>query len=492
MSERNLQLFRPFQASKGKGSLYKQLAAFIEALLRSHLLQPGDRLPAERELATLLGLSRTTVTAAYGEIIALGLAATAVGRGTFVEIPEQSPSDVLPSLPPWAQPPPILLDQLLTFSTRSLHSAHDQSHLISFAAGMPAPEALPEDLREVIQQLVQTDLSAVLGTTPAAGLPELRKQIAMWMTPFETIRAKTQEEVIVTAGAQQALDFVARLLVRPGDTVLLQQPTSIGALQVFQSYGARLLPFDLAHPGSVSLETLPKLLYLQPTWHNPTGQSLTLEERREVLTFSAHFGIPVVEDDPYGPLWFYQVPPPSLWSLAPSIPGSQVISIGTCSKILASGLRIGWIRSHNPYAHLFAQLKQTSDLHTNTLAQWVALEYFSSKRLEAHLVRLRSLYHQRCERLLALLRHRFPKLSCQPPSGGYYLWCRLPGIQSLGLLPFALQQGVAFLPGPSCYPVEGGTEWLRLSFASPALDSMEEGVHRLASAVATFAQQTAV
>jgi 2-aminoadipate transaminase len=488
MIEPHLQLFHPFGISKGNGPVYKQLALFIEGLILSHILPPGERLPSERALAALLGLSRTTVTAAYEEVIAMGLTVTHVGKGTFVEPLQQDVTNLVPPPPPWAQPPPVLLDHLLTASTFPL--SHEQ-RLISFAAGMPAPEALPEALDEIIHHIVTSDPAGAFGVTPAAGLPELRKQLALWMMPSTLIRAETREEVVVTTGAQQALDLVARFFLHPGDTVLVERPTALGALQLFKAYGAHVLDSDLVHLVLPPQQQKPRFFYVLPTWQNPSGRCLNYEERLALLRFSARYALPLVEDDPYGPIWFDAPPPPSLWKLASSVPGAIVISLGTVSKILATGLRLGWLRSPQPYATAFAQLKQTADLHTNTLAQWIVLEYLTTQRLEHHLTRIRPLYRERCQAMLKAIERYLPTLSCQVPGGGFYLWCTLKGIKSLDLYFVALQHGVTFLPGPSCYVDEKENEWLRLSFAAHAREDTEEGIRRLARAVANLQAEKA-
>lgn len=481
MIESHLQLYSLFGISKGNGPIYKQLATFLEGLIRSSILPPGERLPSERELAILLGLSRTTVAAAYGEVIAMGLARPHVGQGTFVAFPRHEETNLVPPPPPWAQPPLVLLDHLLTSST---FPPHHEPHLISFAAGMPAPEALPAEMDEIIHHIVTARPAGAFGSTPAAGLPELRKQLALWMMPYRLTSAETAEEVVVTTGAQQALDLIARFFLHPGDTVLVERPTALGALQLFKAYGAHVLDSDLTRLVLPPRQQKPRFFYVMPTWQNPSGRCLSYEERLALLHFSARYALPIVEDDPYGPIWFDAPPPPSLWELASSVPGAIVISLGTVSKILATGLRLGWLRSPQPYATAFAQLKQTSDLHTNTLAQWIVLEYLTSQRLEQHLMRIRPLYRKRCQQMQDAIERFLPTLDCQVPGGGFYLWCRLKGIKSLDLHAAALRHNVTFLPGPSCYVDEQENEWLRLSFAAHACEDTEEGIRRLARAVA--------
>ncbi len=481
MIEPHLQPFCPFGISKGGGPIYKQLATFLEGLIHSSILHPGERLPSERELAILLGLSRTTVSAAYGEVIALGLAVTHVGKGTFVEFAEYEVASVVPPPPPWAQPSLVLLDHVLATSTPPLH---DEQRLISFAAGIPAPEAFPVDMDEIVRHIMATHPAAAFGSTPAAGLPELRDQLALWTMPYSIIRAETREEVVVTTGAQQALDLVTRFFLHPGDTVLVERPTALGALQLFKAYGAHVLDCDLTEPVLPSRQQKPRFFYVMPTWQNPSGRCLSHAERLALLHFSADYELPIIEDDPYGPIWFDAPPPPSLWELASSVPGAIVISLGTVSKILATGLRIGWLRSPQPYAAAFAQLKQTADLHTNTLAQWIVLEYLTTPRLDQHLARIRPLYRERRQTMLKAIERFLPELSCHAPGGGFYLWCTLKGIKSLDLYAAAQQHGVTFLPGPSCYIDDEENEWLRLSFAAHDLEDTDEGMRRLARAAA--------
>ncbi len=483
--ETRLHLLKPFAPKPGRGPVYHQLAGFIEALIRVGLYPPGTRLPAEREAAGALGVSRTTVAAAYARLCELGLAAARPGSGTFV-----APRDALarggaaaaspPDLPaPWAEPPPVTLGNLLDIAC--------DGSVISFAAGTPAPDSMPDGFADLVARVVSGWLSngRLVAHTPPEGMEDLRAAVAGWIGGSQA----AAEEILITSGSQQALDLVARLFVRPGDAVLVERPTYVGAVQLFKAVGAHVVEAHLGSQGGGRLvarlrELSPRLIYVVPSFRNPTGQLMGAREREEVLELARALKVPVVEDEAYRELWFDEPPPAPLWSLVGPGHEPPVIAVGTVSKVLSPALRLGWVRANPELVAHLARIKQVSDLHTSTLSQAVVLECLQSGLLAGHVEKLRVLYRARRDAAAAALADCLPQARFELPKGGFYLWCALDGVDTISLLAAALRHGTAFVPGPSFYAAGDGREWLRLSYASPPYAAIREGIRRLAAAVA--------
>lgn len=479
----HLHLLLPFSIRAGQGPAYRQLARFMEGLVQSGLLSPGDRLPAEREVAAATGLSRTTVTAAYAELVARGLAEARVGTGTFVAPPTSPPAFSAVS-PPWAEPPAVALDQVLSLATGP---EQPPGAVISFVVGAPAPDLAPSSLPDAMAGALAQWGGLLPPHSPPAGLWELRCAIAAWMggaspSPFP-------DEVLVTTGSQQGLYLVAQWLLRPGDAVLVERPTFFGALQLFKALGAYPVEFDLSALQPEQLRRhKPRLIYVNPTFRNPSGSLVDLDGRRRILDLARRLEIPVVEDDPYRELWFASPPPPRLWELAGDQPDVPIVTLGTVSKLLSPAIRLGWVVAKGPVLRTLMGLKQVSDLHTSLLSQGLALYYLQEVRLAAHAAAMRERCRRRRDRLIAALREHLPMAEFCPPDGGFYVWARLPGVNTLDLFPRAINHGVSFVPGPSFHAAGDGADWLRLSFASPPEELIGDGVRRLARALAELRQ----
>ncbi|HUK87811.1 MAG TPA: PLP-dependent aminotransferase family protein [Terriglobales bacterium] len=459
----------------GDGPLYGRLLASLEAAIQDGRLTPGSRLPSERDLAEELGLSRTTVTSAYRELEARGLVRGHVGRGTFVCAPPQADEA------PFAWRGKVSL-RVQRSSDRDFHALLQDSvnpSLISFAAGCPALDCFPfDDYQRIAQQVMKREGARVLGLAPTEGQPALRHALAARMD----IKL---EKVLVVSGSQQALDLLARCLLDPGDTVLIERPSYVGAIRTFRAAGASLVGWDVRRNDLDELEDLilryrPKLFYINPTFQNPTGRTLGLPERRDLLKLAARYRLPVIEDGAYRELWFEGPPPASLRRLDEH---NVVISLNTFSKVLAPGLRLGWIVASESIVEQLAETKVTLDHFTEGLGQLVVAEMLRSGVFDEHLKKLRLEHRRRRDALVAALRRELSRhtLEFTVPGGGLYLWCRLaPHMESAALLRAGLAAGVVFADGQLFYPDSAPEGELRLCYSALPVAKIEEGVRRLA------------
>jgi 2-aminoadipate transaminase len=362
--------------------------------------------------------------------------------------------------------------------------------VISFAGGLPAPELFDaKGLREAFAAaLCDEAYGRTLQYSTTEGDPLLRARIAARLgargLPTDA------DDVLVTSGSQQALTLIAAVLIEPGDTVLVEEPSYLAALQCFQMAGARVVPVPCdddgldpeALPALVRRER-PKLLYTVPTFHNPTGRTLPLERRIALAHAAARVGLWIVEDDPYGELRYRGEPVPHVASL----PGAEdrTIALSTLSKVLAPGLRIGWLRAPAALRRALVVAKQAADLHTSTIDQAAAAHWLTSGDLDAHVAGLCGVYAPRRDALVGALPDTLPEGSrWTRPDGGMFVWVRLPdGWDADALLEAALQREVAFVPGWPFFPGPPDRATLRLSFTTHTEPEIAEGLARLRSAV---------
>lgn len=458
--------------------LYRQLADALAAAIADGILAEGERLPSERDLAVSLAVSRTTVVTAYRELEARGLVRGHVGRGTFICAADE-PTDA-----PFAWRGRVALgaQRALDPALRGVLNAVGPD-LISFGAGTPAPELFPVDLfRRLTDEILSRHSPAAFGIGPTEGQPRLRRVVAA------RLKARP-EQVLIVAGAQQGLDLVARCLLDPGDTVLIDRPGYLGAVQTFRSAGANLIGWDVERADPDELEDLilryrPKLFYTNPNFQNPTGRTLPLDVRHEILRVAARYRLPLLEDDPYGELSFDRPPPPSLFALDER---GLVIHLGTASKTLGAGLRLGWLVAPPPIVEQLTLVKARGDLFTNGLTQLVLADVLATRAFGEYLIALRREHVARHTALTVALRKRLPAglLSWRAASGGLYVWCRLRSTtDSMTLLQRAQATGVTFVPGEPFYGDGLGRHELRLCFSAAPSAAIDEGVRRLGTALA--------
>ncbi len=367
--------------------------------------------------------------------------------------------------------------------------------MLSLAGGLAAADAFDvEGLRAAALEAL-ADPQAVLQYGPTEGWPALRSQLATLMAargaPVDAAR------IVVTTGSQQALDLVARALVDPGDRVIVERPTYLAALQVFALAQARIDTIgtdadgarvdELPGFGTVApAGTLPRLLYLVPNFGNPSGTTLAASRRRALLQWAVRHRVPIIEDDPYGELWFDAPPPASLLAGAREVPGAEafVVHVSSLSKIVSPSLRVGWVVAPPALGGALVRAKQAMDLHTSTLSQALAERYLASGRLAMRLPVLRAHYARRRDALVDALAARFgDRLAINAPGGGMFLWARFAdGSDTRALLARALAHDVMFVPGEPFFAHSPDPAALRLSFSNVAPDACAEAVARLARA----------
>jgi len=456
--------------------LYGHLVHLFESAIARGDLPSGSRLPPERELANRLQISRTTVVSAYRELESRGLLRGYVGRGTFVcAAPE-------PAGTPFAWRGKIAAAALRS-SDSTLRDAirhSSDARLLSLAAGEPTIDCFPTTVfQQAIDQVFRRDGSAVWRHGPTEGQPALREAIAdRFKVPAES--------VLILAGAQQGLDLLARCLIDPGDAVIIDRPGYLGAIQSFRAAGAKLIGWDIAQADVDELEDLlvryrPKLIYTNPTFQNPTGATMPIRTRRELLRLAERYRVPIVEDGTYRELYFHEAPPPSLRDLDGQ---NLVIHLNSFSKVLAPGLRLGWLSAAPSIIDQIAIMKQRLDPHTQNLVQFAMARLIRDGSFDAHLRTLRAEHARRCTQMIAAIqRHVHPgALRFARPLGGLYLWCRLAaGINSRALLERTLTSGVAFIAGHAFYPDPAGESELRLCFSSVTPEAGSEAIRRLAA-----------
>src|SRR5262245_11267064 len=467
-------------SDQGSGeALYLQVAHAIEDALRAGRLHVGDRLPAERELALDLGVSRTTVTGAYQELHARGILRGHVGRGTLVV---GMPPDARHAALPWAQRvAPVAIQGM-----QLAYAAPDDPDVIGFGVGLPDPDLYPVETLDALLDALPRGDGSLYNPAPAWGDPVLRETLSDWLRS-RGIRA-TPEEILVTTGGQQGLNVLARAFLTPGDVVLMETPTYSGAFLTFRWAGADVVGVPVDHDG-VRVDALeeslaryrPKLVYLIPAFQNPTGAVLTVERRRRVLELALQYRVPIVESDLYGDIYFEQEPPASLKALDAS---GVVIYQGGGSKLGLPGLRVGWLVAPMPAMAALTVSKTFEDLHTAALTQRLAAAFIGSAHVERHLARLRVECRVRRDALVGALRQHCPQLRFRVPGGSYYAWAILPPpLTADALHPIALEHGVGVRPGSAFSPNGGSGDHIRLCYAALPPNRIAEGAQRLGRAI---------
>ncbi|MFE5538804.1 PLP-dependent aminotransferase family protein [Streptomyces sp. NPDC056492] len=369
--------------------------------------------------------------------------------------------------------------------------------VISFAGGLPAPELFDtEGLRAAYDAAFAESAPRALQYSTTEGAPELREAVAARVTARGL---KTgADDLVVTTGSQQALTLITSTLVEPGDAVLVENPTYLAALQCFGLAGARVIPVPCDGEGMLpdELEEIvarerPKLLYSVPTFQNPTGRTLPGARRAAVAEIAARRGLWLVEDDPYGELRFEGAEVP--WLAAHPGAEDRTALLGSFSKVMAPGLRLGWLRAPEALRRAAAVTKQAADLHTSTVDQLAAAHYLRTADLDAHIATVRTAYRERRDALLAALGSALPEGSeWNRPEGGMFVWARLPeGHDAGALLPAAISRGVAFVPGAPFHTGTPDPRTLRLSFTTHTPAEITEGLARLGAAVEAYAPASA-
>jgi len=401
-----------------------------------------------------------------------------VGRGTFVSAtPEASGAPFA-----WRGKVAAAAARTSDGAIRDLLRHATDPSVVSVAAGTPALEIFPVDAyRRAMDHALKRHATLAWGHSPTEGLPVLRDAIAHRF-------GGQPQNVLVLAGAQQGLDLLARCLVDPGDTVIVDRPGYLGAIHTFNAAGARVIGWDTLQHDLGELEDLitryrPKLIYTNPTFQNPSGWTMPLKLRRQMLTLASRLRVPIIEDDTYRELFLNTPPPPSLHSMDTQ---SVVIHLNTFSKVLAPGLRLGWLNAAPPIIEQLALLKQRSDPHMPSLNQLIIGEMVSDGTFDRHLADLRTEHRRRRDAMLgALERHGANgKLQWTVPDGGLYLWCRLTGrVKSAQVQAHALAESIAFVRGEAFYVDQAGERELRICFTTVPVNRADDVAKRIMRAV---------
>ncbi|HJR81441.1 MAG TPA: PLP-dependent aminotransferase family protein [Anaerolineales bacterium] len=473
--------------------LYQQIETYLRQGILSGSLATDTRLPASRQLARDLGVNRITVESAYAGLEMDGLIYSKMGSGTYVlpanpllALSKDQPGAVWPL---WQQSLELEKKASDKSSDEVLRKTSRHSKLISFASGIGDAHLFPaEDFRKVLQTVMRRDGIAALDYGEPNGHAPLRETITHILAS-QGLQTRS-ENVLITAGSQQALSLVSQLLLKPGDVIMVESPTYSGALELFRALGFKVVGIPVDRHG-MQVETLekllqqhhPKLIYTIPTFHNPTGTCLSSQRRIQLIVLADRYNVPILEDDFVGDLRYEGRAQPALKALDP---GGRVIYVSTFSKILMPGLRVGFLVADGPIYQRLVNFKRVNDLATSTLIQRALEVYVTVGRYQSYLRRSCQLFHRRRDSMLSAIERYLPaKINLDPPQGGLFIWLQLPeNLSSEKLLPLAWEEGVDFSPGVGFFS-DGtdGRNWLRLNFVAQAPDQIEEGIKRLGKAL---------
>ncbi len=369
---------------------------------------------------------------------------------------------------------------------REILKVTERPGIISFAGGLPSPDTFPiEAMREASERVLTQDGRAALQYASSEGLPALRE----WVTQDLKKQGMqvSPDQVLITTGSQQGLDLIAKVLIDANSKILVETPTYLGALQAFMPMEPDVVSVDSDDEGVLAEDLRTKaggarFVYLLPNFQNPTGRTMTEARRAAVARVAQDTGLPVIEDNPYGDLWFDAAPAASLCSRLPE----HSLYLGSFSKILAPGLRLGYVVAPPALYPKLLQAKQAADLHTPSFNQRVVAEVLKDRFIDRHVPTIRALYKRQCEAMLAALEREMAGLDVQwnRPAGGMFLWARVPaGMDAVQLLPHAVDKGVAFVPGAAFYAANPVQETLRLSFVTSTVEQIQTGMAALAQTI---------
>jgi 2-aminoadipate transaminase len=400
---------------------------------------------------------------------------------------------------PWAERYAQRTQRMRSSAVRELLKLTEQPDVISFAGGLPAPETFPvERFTEALNTVMRAQGARALQYGTTEGYTPLRELIARHSTRYGI--SIGPDNVLMTSGSQQALDLIGKVFLNPGDHVLVERPTYLGALQAWNAYQAEYVAADIDADGYVipsvesKLRAGPKFIYALPNFQNPSGVTMSLARRQALIRLADQYGVPILEDDPYGRLRYEGEHVPPLVNLDAAFRSSgearysgNVIYLSTFSKVLSPGIRLGWIIAPAEVIQKLVQAKQGTDLHTSTVNQMAAHEVATGGFLDQHVKLIRGIYRERRDTMLAALEREFPEgMTWTRPQGGLFLWLALPDwMNASDLLRDAIAQRVAFVPGESFFTDGSGQNTARLNFSNATPERIEEGVRRLAACLKT-------
>lgn len=382
------------------------------------------------------------------------------------------------------------MERMQASEIRELLKLTAQPDIISFAGGLPAPELFPvEEIAKVSHDLVMKEGRQLLQYATTEGRPTLRAKIAKRMA--EKYHAQVDvDEILITTGSQQCLDFAGKLFLDPGDVVLCESPSYLGALNAFNAYEPNFVEVPTDNGGLIPeeldkiLATTPncKFIYVIPDFQNPTGRTWSLERRKKFMEVVNKYDLPVLEDNPYGELRYEGEILPSLKSLDTK---GLVMFLGTFSKIFCPGLRLGWVAGAKEVVSEFVKIKQSADLHTSNFDQGVADAYMDAYDLDAHVSKIVALYKSRRDLILKTMAEEFPAgVEWTHPEGGLFLWLTLPeGVSARKVFDKCIEMKVAAVIGDAFYPNQKTDRSMRINYSNMPEDKIVEGIKRMAKAI---------
>ncbi len=395
----------------------------------------------------------------------------------------------------WSQRYALRTRRMQSSIVRELLKLTEKPNLISFAGGLPAPEVFPlDEFREAAARVLTESGPQSLQYSTTEGCPRLREMIARHTARYGIV--VQPENILITSGSQQALDLLGKVFLNSGDRIAVERPTYLGALQAWNAYQAQFLGIAMDDEGmrTDELESVlrsgPKFLYALPNFQNPTGVTLSLKRRETLIEMADHFGVPIIEDDPYGQLRYEGEHLPSLVVMDSCARNRKpfsgnVIYLSTFSKTLAPGLRLGWVVAPAEVIQKLVQAKQGTDLHTGTFVQMVTYELAHGGFLNKHVQHIRSVYGARRDAILASLQKHMPAgVRWTKPQGGLFIWAVLPEhLNATDILMEAVDERVAFVPGSAFYDDGSGKNTMRLNFSNASPDKIDEGMARLGGVI---------
>jgi 2-aminoadipate transaminase len=396
---------------------------------------------------------------------------------------------------PWDHRYAQRTQRMKSSAIRELLKLTENPEVISFAGGLPAPDVFPvEEFAAACETVLKEWGAEALQYGATEGYKPLREMIARHTSRYGI--SVLPDNIVITSGSQQALDLIGKVFINPGDRILVEEPTYLGALQAWNAYGAEYVTVPMDENGMVTdalenaLRSGVKFIYVLPNFQNPTGVTLSLDRRHQLIEIADRYGVPIIEDDPYGQLRYEGENLPSIVNLDNEFRkngtneyGGNVIYLSTFSKTLAPGLRLAWVIAPSQVIHKLVQAKQGADLHTATFNQIVAYEVARGGFLDRHIWLIRRVYGERRNIMLDAMEELFPPgVRWTKPQGGLFLWGMLPeGMDTTEIFKVAVERNVAFVPGTSFYALGGGENTMRLNFSYSNPDQIQTGIERLAN-----------
>ncbi len=381
------------------------------------------------------------------------------------------------------------MDNIKASEIRELLKLTQKPEIISFAGGLPAPELFPiEELKNISKQVLEDNGAAALQYGTTEGYKPLREKIAERMTKVHV--SIDSDNILVTSGSQQGLDFSARVFINPGDIIICESPTYLGAINAFKAYEPKFIEVDTDDKGMI-MEDLEealknnenvKFIYVIPDFQNPSGKTWSIERRKKLVELANKYNVAIIEDNPYGELRFEGEIHPAIKHYDTE---GRVIFLGTFSKIFCPGLRLGWVAADKDALNKYIMVKQGADLQSNTMSQMEVAKFLEEYDIEKHIEEIKKVYKKRRDLMMKTMEEEFPKeIKYTYPEGGLFTWVVLPEhINARELAVKALEKNVAFVPGGSFFPNGGNENTFRMNYSSMDDDRIVEGIKRLGTAI---------